>query len=97
MARHTPDDRRYMSFEQRAAEGDTRFVVDARQITSKAACKAAYAEADRIYVAMGQARQAGRAAEVGSPEHEAAVQVFARHAEARQAIFARIRKFEEQS
>jgi hypothetical protein len=27
MTRHVPDDRRYMSYEQRAAEGDERFVV----------------------------------------------------------------------
>lgn len=89
------DDRRYMSFEQRAAEGDERFIVDARRITSKAAAKAAHAEADRIYIAMAEARKVGREAEHGSPEYEAAVQVFARHAEARREIFARIRKFEE--
>jgi hypothetical protein len=89
------DDRRYMSFEQRAAEGDERFIVDSRRITSKAAVKQAYKEADRIYIAMAEARKVGREAEHGSPEYEAAVAVFARHAAARAEIFARIRRFEE--
>ncbi len=88
------DDRRYETFEMRAAY-DPRYVVDSRNITSKAACKAAYAEAERIYGEMGKIRREGKAAERGSAAYDKAVAAFAQCAERRQEIFTAIRKWEE--
>lgn len=87
------DDRRYETYEMRAAYDD-RYVVDPNRITSKAAVRAAYAEADRLYVKAGEARARGRAAERDSAEYAAAVRDFAHYAERRADIFRRIREYE---
>lgn len=93
MTKVRPDDRRYESYETRAAY-DPRYVIDSRHITSKAACKAAYAEADRIYIRMGEIRVEGRKHAHGSEEYERYARYFAKYAAERREIFRRIAEFE---
>ena len=88
------DDRRYETYEMRAAY-DPRYVIDPNHITSKAARKAAQAEADRIYVRMGEIRAAARSMDPNSEEYAASVRSFAACADQRSAIFARIREYDE--
>jgi len=88
------DDRRYESHEMRAAY-DSRYVIDSRVITSKAARKAAFAEADRYYLEMADIRKRARAMDADDPRRASCIKAFERCAALRSEIFERIRKYGE--
>jgi hypothetical protein len=87
------DDRRYETYEMRAAYDD-RYVVDSRRITSKKAREAALREADHYYVLAGEARVEARKHERHTSEWDAAVATFERYTELRREIHDRIAAYD---